>query len=135
MKIILRLVDPQMRVHLNHLYNLLGERKPWQSISHKKMPTFAEHEAFVRSDPYRVWYLIENDEEVVGSVYLTDDSEIGISIYNKMRGKGVGSAAVELIKQLYGGPIYANINPLNDASKEFFTKQGFTPLQVTYVYE
>ena len=135
MKVTLRLVDPESRDDVRHLFNLLNERKPWQSISHKQMPTFDEHDAFVKSDPYRVWYLIEVNGGVAGCVYLTDEREIGISIYEKMKGKGVGSEAVRLMMDMYDGPIYANINPLNDASREFFTKMGFVPLQVTYVYE
>ena len=135
MKVTLELVDRSDYGHMAILYKLLGQRKPWQSISHKNMPTFDEHVEFVKSDPYRVWYLILTDDAAAGCVYLTHEREIGISIYEKMKGKGIGSEAVRLILDMYDGPIYANINPLNDASREFFTKMGFTQLQVTYVYE
>lgn len=135
MKVTLELVDPESARDAVILYKLLGERKPWQSISHKKMPTLDDHWDFVKSEPYRVWYLIQTDDVVAGCIYLTNEREIGISIFEKMKGKGIGSEAVRLMMDLYDGPIYANINPLNDASREFFTKMGFVPLQVTYVYE
>ena len=42
---------------LNHekvvyLYQLLGERTPDQSISHKEMPSIGEHIRFLESNPY-----------------------------------------------------------------------------------
>ena len=63
------------------LYELLSERTPEQSISHKRMPPLAEHAAFVldhmtHQPHYQAWYTIHTDE-VVGSIYLTHMREIG----------------------------------------------------------
>jgi hypothetical protein len=41
------------------LFDLLRERTPEQSISHKVMPTFDEHSAFYHSIPYAAWYAIK----------------------------------------------------------------------------
>ena len=42
------------------LWELLQERTPAQSISHKEMPTFKQHKKFVDSKPYAVWYMIDS---------------------------------------------------------------------------
>ena len=135
MKITLREVDPYSRKDLRHLYNLLAERKPYQSISHKRMPPFDDHVAFARMEPYKAWYLIVHDGFVVGNVYLTKANELGIGIYDAHKGRGYGKAAIEEVMSRFDGPFLANINPLNNASIEFFTALGFTKLQVTYVHE
>ena len=113
------------------LYRLLSERTPEQSISHKDMPTFRDHCAFVRSKPYPYWYVIR-DYSHVGAVYLSKAREIGIGILREHQRKGYGRAAVLKLMDLYPGPFLANINPSNDASIAFWKSLGFTLKQVTY---
>jgi len=115
------------------LYDAMKERTPDQSISHKKMPTMDEHAAFFYSKPYTAWYLLKVDDEYVGSIYLTDNREIGIFILNKHQGKGYGSQAVSEIMSKWPGPIYANINPRNEASIAFFEKLGAKHIQNTFL--
>ena len=116
-----------------HLYALLSERTPEQSISHRKMPTIAQHRAFVDRHPYQYWALVEIEGEVVGAVYLTRDNEIGIAIYKAHRGKGYGPEAVKQLMEYMGPREYlANINPLNEASARMFKKLGFAVCQHTY---
>jgi len=126
---------------IQFLYELLEEREPWQSISHKEMPTHEDHATFVWSHPYTVWYIItaaDNDHGIpqeVGSIYLTYNNEIGISILKAYHGLGYGKEAVELLMDLYKGPFLANINPNNEPSCAFFESLGFKLLQVTYSHE
>ena len=122
------------RQAINILYDLLAERTPEQSISHKGMPTMAEHTAFVRSLPYRAWYLVQVGNEYVGCVYLSKAREIGVSIFEKRRGNGYATEAVTELMRKWPGRFLANINPANRASIAFFAKLGFQPLQVTYAY-
>ena len=119
------------------LYDLLAERTPEQSISHKKMPTHSEHIEFVYSKPYKAWYLVvEESEGYVGAVYLSRQNEIGVGIFKAHRGKGYGEAAVkELMRRcpLPEGERYlANVNPKNEISRSLFEKLGFTKIQETY---
>ena len=114
------------------LYLLLEERTVEQSISHKSMPTYQEHEAFVESKPYHVWYLIVFDERYVGSIYLTKQREIGVFIFNKFKGNGFGGDAIRLLMEKWPGKFLANINPDNLYSIELFKKLGFNQIQVTY---
>ena len=50
------------------LYNLLMERDARANISHKKMPTYNQHVAFVSAKPYSKWYVILYDTNEAGSI-------------------------------------------------------------------
>lgn len=118
--------------HVVALYQLLQERPAEANISHKKMPTFEEHCDFVKSYPYKAWYLCYVGGECVGSIYLTDRNEIGIFVFKQYQGKGFGKTMIQQLWQLHEGPFYANVSPKNQNSKAFFEKLGATRIQVTY---
>lgn len=132
MSVYLKTVDVHSRADLTALYKLLAERSPQQAISHKKMPTFGEHARFVKSLPYKGWYLIVVGAEFVGATYITHSNELGIFLFNKHRGLGYAKEAIEEMMTRYEGPFLANINPNNGISRAFFEKLGFKLLQVTY---
>lgn len=122
-------------MHFAVLYALLQERTPDQAISHKTMPSWGQHVEFVRSKPYKGWYLIAFKGVYVGSTYFSKQNEIGIFIFKESIGRGFAVEAIKHLKELHEGPYYANINPKNEASIKFFEKLGFKFLQVTYVQE
>ena len=114
------------------LFQLLEERGPDVSISHKAMPTWDEHVRFVESRPYQAWYFIEA-EGVVGACYLSKQDEIGVFVFNAHQGKGYGPWAIEAIMLKHGKRRYlANINPRNTKSAEIFRNLGFKQIQVTF---
>jgi RimJ/RimL family protein N-acetyltransferase len=113
------------------LWELLGERKPHQNISHSEMPTWEEHCAFVDSEPYDGWWLIEDGGKIRGSVYFTKQREIGIFVFERYAGMGYGADAVKFIEDHYELPVHANISIRNAQSMAFFVKQGYEFLQVT----
>ncbi len=118
------------------LYNLLKERDPRVNISHKKIPNFAQHEKFVLSKPYSKWYIIQDSEKDVGSIYLTKDNEIGIFLKKKIQGKGIGFNALKLLAEKNPRKRYlANVNPKNKKSIQFFKNNGFKLIQYTYKLE
>lgn len=123
--------DPD-QLDVTILFCLLSEREPHQNISHKKMPTYMQHEDFVKSCPYEFWYLIQTNHGIVGTVYLTRNREIGVHIFKRDRSNGYGKQAVELLKQKHPGDFLANINPSNLPSISMFRQLGFEKLQVTY---
>ena len=112
------------------LFSLLSERKPYQSISHKQMPTYEAHKHFVRSRPYTCWFFIKQSEiqDVLGSVYLTHENEIGIFIFEDCTHKGYGKKAIDMLMMSCSRDklFYANIAPTNSASIAFFVNLGFT---------
>ncbi len=143
------LVDVYEDMHAAHvLYQLLEERPAQASISHKSMPSVAQHMAFYLSRPYLAWYLICKDEEgldILGACYLTKHNEIGIALYRNAQGMGYASAALTKLMcrwkwQIKQGTedigelrrFLANIAPGNERSKAFFAKHGFRLIQETY---
>ena len=135
---LINVYDYEQAARLEILYELLAERTPAQSISHKEMPTFTAHEQFVESRPYAVWYFITTDEDTstpLGNVYLTPDKEIGIQIFREFQMNGHGTAALDVLYSIHKGPFYANISPRNYVSQKFFEKEGFTHIQNTYKLE
>lgn len=62
----------------DELFFLLNSRK--YSISHTNLPSKNEHSEFVSAHPYRVWYLIYRNKNLIGSVYLQTDNSIGIDL-------------------------------------------------------
>lgn len=116
------------------LYELLAERPDYANISHQVMPTYERHLVFVKSRPYKHWWLIDDtDTKVfVGSVYLTENNEVGIFIFEDEQGKGYASKALEIVESIADGPIYANVAPTNTLSQSLFEKRGYRLIQYTY---
>lgn len=115
-----------------YLYALLCERPAQANISHRGLPTASEHLAFVQSKPYEVWYLVLQGKEVVGSVYITRQREVGIFIFQKHQRHGYAKRAIELLRKKHPGKLYANVAPGNDASAALFHRLGFRHVQNTY---
>ena len=118
-------------------YKLLEERDPVVNISHKSMPSWTEHCAYVESRPYLAWYWFATDDGwPAGCVYLSKEREIGIFVLQEHQRKGLASQAIQEIMRLHPGKFLANINPKNKQSLTLFFKLGFDgPIQVTLAYQ
>lgn len=115
------------------LYRLLKERPPAANISHLEMPTWEKHKRFVWSKPYDAWYLIVDQDDVVGAVYLTSADEIGVAVFKKYHGLGHAQWAIKALMKARPRDRYlANIAPGNDPSLSLFKKLGFTHIQEIY---
>ncbi len=115
------------------LYNILNERKSIVNISHKKMPTYRQHIAFVASKPYTKWYIIYFNSQKVGSIYLSKQNEIGIFIIKTMEGKGLEQIALKILMDKHPRDRYiANCNPKNKALIRFWKKNKFKLVQYSY---
>ncbi len=125
------------------LYELLSERPRDTWISHKELPTPAEHEAFVANHPFRYWYLIEDEGIYIGAIEVTDRNEIGVSLLKRYQRRGMGKKALEQflswhqplppIPAVRNARWLANIATRNIGSKLFFKGMGFFPIQETWV--
>lgn len=60
------------------LFELLKQRS--YSISHNNIPSWEEHEEFVKAHPYRYWAIILENNCPIGTLYLQDDNSIGLNI-------------------------------------------------------
>ena len=118
---------------LRFLFKLLKERDPNANISHKKMPTFLEHEQFVKSKPYSYWYVIELSRKKIGTIYLSKNNEIGIFIKKEYQNKGIASEALKLLINSHPKKRFlANVSPKNKFSAKFFKNNNFKLIQYTY---
>lgn len=118
------------------LYELLKERTPNQSIFHYELPPYEKHWAFWIGKPYPHWYLIQNDDgDIVGSISLTMKKEIGIFIFDRFKHRGYATDAIKTLQQqckYWHDTMYANINPNNQPSIEFFKQFNPKLIQLTY---
>ena len=128
----------ETRVATKFLYELLKERDATKvNISHREMPSFEAHMAFVDSKPYREWFVIFEEwgnveMGPIGAIYLSKDNEIGIFISKAYQGKGYGKKAVRLLMQINPGKRFlANIAPGNVRSLAMFEKMGFELKQLS----
>jgi len=129
-KLCFQLVDDS---DLRFLFNLLKERDPNTNISHKKMPTFTEHEQFVKSKPYSYWYIIKLSRKKIGTIYLSKNNEIGIFIKKEYQNKGIASEALKLLINSHSKKRFlANVSPKNKFSAKFFKNNNFKLIQHTY---
>ena len=115
------------------LHNLLAQRNSIVNISHKRMPTWEEHVKFVKSKPYSKWYVIYNNDEKIGSIYLSNQNEIGIHLLKKYENESI---YLESIKQLMllnlKIKFRVNVSPKNKNYIVLFKKLGFKMVQHTY---
>ena len=115
------------------LYKILDERITLVSISHKKMPTYRKHIEFVLSKPYSKWYVIYLNSNKIGSIYLSKQNEIGISISKKMQGKRYEQIALEILMDKNPRDRYiSNCNPKNKKLIRFWKKNKFKLVQYSY---
>ena len=115
------------------LYDLLKTRDPIASISHKKMPNYDEHVNFILSNPYTIWYIIEYEGEKTGSIYLSKQDEIGISLVDNSLYDKIGKSIIKLLfKNNPRKRYFAKTSPQNKKLQNFFVNNGFTGLEYTY---
>lgn len=113
-------------------YEFLKQREPYQNISHEEMPSYEAHCLFNDRKPYKYDWVIENNGQLIGRIYITYNDEIGIYLVDKERGRGFGGRVMEEVKKSVGRPLYANISPRNKGSQKFFEYHGFKLIQYTY---
>lgn len=120
----LLLVNPAIESHAKFLYDLLNERSSKSNISNRKVTSWKDHLNFIDyNNPYSDWYIIQNNKQWTGSIYLTHRNEIGIYISMKFRKQGIGKDALKLLIEKHPRRFYySNVNPNNEDLKKFYEK-------------
>ena len=128
--------------HIKILYELLKNRKQNQKISSDKLPTLADHQAFVKKNPYRIWFLVFYNDQCIGNLYLSKKNEIGIFL---VKNEEVLKEIIKFLKEKYKPlkPIASvraknfviNISPNNVMLKKYLKKIGAKLIQYTYLIE
>lgn len=127
---------------VQELYDLLSMRQ--HGISHQKIPTFEEHQAFVKAHPYRCWYLIYDEQRAIGSFYLTADNSLGINLIVDETEQRI-QAILAFVKEQYT-PLPAitslraerfsvNVPASNDQLKRTLETLNARILQITYTLD
>ena len=115
------------------LYNLLKQRKTFVNISHKQMPRYKEHVEFISSKPYSHWNIILLDSKKIGSIYLSRQNEIGISLSRNYDESQYMQSALEILYKKYPRKRYVvNTNPRNSKLIRFIQKNNFKLVQYSY---
>lgn len=120
------------------LYDLLHHRR--RNISHTAMPSLEDHRRFVLGHPYRFWYLVRQNDAIVGSVYFHFDNSIGINMPNQS--SSVVSAtlkeALRIHRPLQGRKsvrsriFFVNASPEDESLEVALRSLGWDVLQVSY---
>ncbi len=121
------------------LFELLSARR--HRISHRDGTSFAAHRRFVETHPYRVWYLVKQEGEPVGSVYLGEDNAIGVNIDDRALDACLGPALDKItqefdplpsIPSVRAGRFFVNAPPSNKALVTALEKRGCALLQLSF---
>ena len=133
------LSNPPSKWEIQFLYQLLQSRQ--YSISHRKMPSFDNHQFFVLNHPYHTWHIVFYDEIPIGSIYICSDNSVGlhimpefISYRQSLLRKFIGT-----FTPLPGQASIINSNFIFNVALDDFTFVsdlkgcGAIPLQVTYL--
>jgi hypothetical protein len=123
-------------------YDLLAQRS--HGISHGFTPVFEDHVKFVNSNPYRAWYLVMNNQEVIGTFYISKENTIGINI-NEINYAQTVAAIINYVKNNYSplpeiksvrASIFTiNVPPKNLSLIKTLEKLDKKILQVSYSLE
>jgi len=126
-------LKPVKKGDYRFLFELLQERRKKEIISHKKMPTFSQHQKFVSSKPYSKWYIIFYNQNKLGSIYLSKQDEIGIHIKKEISSEKIKLRALKILIEKNPRKRYlANINPRNTNMTKFYKKHNFHLIQHTF---
>ena len=119
-------------------------KKRDHGISHSSMPSFSQHRKFVKSKPYRAWYIVVYNEVPVGTFYLSNENVVGINIKdglirdllpNVMRYILKKYKPLQEIKSVRAARFICNIPPKNMILRDIFDQLNQELLQLTYSFE
>lgn len=127
--------------HTKALYKLLKSRI--YNISNSTIPSYEEHEFFVKNHPYRVWYLIQKEGLYVGSLYILRDNCIGIYAINEDAFVIKNSIywvikkykPLPAIKSVRASNFFINISPDNKLLIELLYELNAELLQLTFAFK
>lgn len=138
----MKLIDVyQNEKSTQELYELLKQRSTAHSISHNAVPDYAEHAAFVRSKPYRYWYLVYWNDKTIGSTYITENNEVGVFIIDEFRHLQcdvlkfavTNHVPLPAVKSKRVSQFSINTNPDNTSLISAITLAGGVHVQNTYL--
>ena len=122
------------------LYTQLKKRI--HNISHKRIPTLEDHKSFVKNNPYRAWYIINDNSHTIGSVYVKFDNSIGLNCNDNISNgeiKNILNLVCSKISPLKAEPsvrpsnFFINVASLNKSLQQKLSSIGLVETQRTYI--
>ena len=132
-----RVEATQGQIHA--LFALLKQRD--FGISHVTMPDFEDHAEFVRTHPYRVWYLVRVNNTYSGSVYITEQNTIGLNLLADviehilqplLRDLCSRHAPLPPIRSIRAAHYAVNTAPTDTTLQSALKEAGFEIAQITF---
>ena len=131
-------VDKFDAYHQEILFKILNSRR--FNISHLEKVSYEEHVSFVLENKYKYWYIIFIKNKFFGSVYITEDNFIGISLIqdNKDLYKFIISKILQShkpnpgIKSIRSKFFCLNVSPDNLSLQTAAVELGLKQIQFTY---
>ena len=118
---------------IEFLYQLLKQRNISHNISHVKIPSLKQHIKFIDSKPYKRWYIIINNKQKIGSIYISKNSEVGIHLKNNQKKNKLLILVLKQFVKFHNEEFfYFNVSTNNKSLNNFFKKNNFSLLQLTY---
>ncbi len=127
--------------HINALYEALKLCK--HAISHINLPSFEDHQEFIKKHPYRGWNFVFAATKCIGNFYLQNDNSIGVQLlpgYDHMLPVLLKQTLHDYeplpeIKSKRNGGFVLHV-PFGDHERRAQRNaNGNTPLQITYTLE
>ena len=125
---------------LEKSYLLFSKRKKNTRISSKEKLVYENHCNFVRNHPYRLWYLIESKNLLIGSIYAKFDNTLAINFlnFNIENFKNILNLFLNVVKPLPSiesirpDNFIMNISTNNRCYKRALEQNGFKRIQETF---
>lgn len=95
------------------LYDQLSKRR--YTISHEHLPSYTAHKKFVKTNPYRAWYIIIVNGKTEGNIYVQHDNSIGLNNVEEINCDAIGKILVLLREKITPLPPIASVR-----FKDFF---------------
>ena len=119
------------------LFKMLQQRK--HQISHDFHTSRSQHLHFIKTNPYRYWALLIQDEKIVGAFYLQHDNSIGLNliepnrvqvarIFEHLKSKFRPAAEIKSIIPPY---FYVNVAYNNQDLLRILTDLQLVPVQIS----
>lgn len=129
----------KVKSHIDLLYDLLEKRE--FNISHNFLPDYKSHKEFVENYIYRVWKLVYEGENLIGTFYITYENFLGINLISSdyldyeevIKYVLKNETPLEEIKSTRNKNFLINVNPDNLIFKKALNKLNFKLIQNTYL--
>lgn len=125
-------------IQVDILYKLLLARE--HTISHRAIPDLKNHVDFVKNHPYRAWYIVKRNGDVLGSFYLHPNNFLGINLLHPELGlvRDIVNFVVDQfrplpeIKSTKPGYFHINVSSEDTLMLGLLKQLGLAEIQVTH---